>query len=421
MSKDDEVLKKKPGEETQGEDIEEEFTDEIPQSTEGSDTGLFGDLGDSTQYNDSALQDELDTEQEIRYAQTVAELSKEDAADAYSLHHAMQALRRRKQILELGANPNSSNLENYVQTVVKTAKVKQRTALKKEMQAEVERRSLEEGIRGIVNRVKKKFGLRIKLPKNPDMEDVYQTVVNTLYESRAQNTANLQAKVEAHDTNVTKYAAQMNEYLRLIQEGLAAVERSQARKNIIEMQLAGLREQRRSLANLVAARPHDRKIQNQYTTAMEQIRTYEEELFTLTEDLNNATDDLEDNDVNFNHYAGLVKQERNSKTIANKSRRTAARDVADLDQQKERGNALSGIQDTVLLVAKSEAEYSKVSGVVNPQNEATNQILGKVDVYADINSHSRRTLDQDSSMNEMDMSRDLRNREVYKNLRVKYG
>jgi len=399
---------------------QEEFTDPLPGEGEAEpNKDIFG-------FPEIPAEDTAEDEQEreIQYEQTVAELRRQDALDAAAFRKTLQKLRKRKRIADLGGSPNFANLETYVTSVEQQRKISQKRVLQPEMQAEIEKRSLENGLQGRINKLRKRFGWKIKTPKNLDMNDVYNTVVDRLEEKRRTHLVRLQEREETHAEQLSgedSYLAKMQEYQSLVRDALAAIEVAQAREKTLEDNLTALRAERNRLAKKVAAKPHHADVQKEYQDTLRSIKSYEQELHGITCDLQDTYDDMADNDAKFDHYASLVNQERALHTITRKSARNAQRDVDDLGMYKESESAIGGTGDTVREIVGSEAERGKVDSFLKPQGKASKKLLSKVMDYMDAGDSKRRSLASSAAVEDINFEQDLERRDMYTKMRIKYG
>ncbi|MBW3004559.1 hypothetical protein KY310_01900 [Candidatus Woesearchaeota archaeon] len=399
---------------------QEEFTDPLPgQGEVEPDKDIFGFPEIPAEEVESDAR-----EQEIQHARVIAELRAQDRQDAYALQQTLQRLHKRKKIADMGGNPDYVGLEAQITSVEQQCRISQRRVLQPEMQAEIVRRSLENGLRGKFNRVRQYLGWQIKVPKNIDMEDVYTTVVSQLEQSRRARLAELQAREDEHSETLSGdegYISKMEEYQGLVRDALAAVEVAEARKSTIDEMLVTLRSERSSLARKVAAKPHNAKLQKEHKDTLSSIRQYEDELKGIVSGLERTYADLEDNDAKFDHYSALANQERALETMSRKGARSAQRDVDDLVMQRESGDSMGRIGATVRTIAHSAAERSKVNSFLKPQSKASGRLLSKVALYVNAGDQKRRNLGGDTAIDDINLEQDLERRDLYTKMRIKYG
>lgn len=398
---------------------QEEFTDPLPeQGSIGPDEDIFGiPPPDEADYSG---------EDDIQYQRTIAELRKEDKLDAFSLQHTLKRLRMRKKHADRGKNQGLNMLDDYVTAAEQQCRITQQKAVQPEMQAEIEKRALNNGIRGYINKLRRAFGRKIKIPKNIDIEDVYRAVVEQIKESRQSRVAEIQARQDMHEAEIEGqdgYVAKMREYQTLVQDGLDAIQVAEARTRQIETELKNLRVEKDTLAKKVASKPHDASSQQKYRDIRTRIAQYEEEKHTLSFEIDEAYSDMEDNDAKCDHYAALVSQDRGLQRLSKAGLRGAQRDVDDLVMQEESGGTLGRVGDTVRVLAKSTAESGKVDAVVSPQTKAAEKIFAKVNESLEMGilANERRRTASSSSIDEANIVTNLSRRDMYKQMRIKYG
>ncbi|MBD3204663.1 hypothetical protein GF327_10310, partial [Candidatus Woesearchaeota archaeon] len=221
----------------------EEFNDPLPEEQAQPDEDIFD--GQSSDEEVSSRENEID------YQRTIAELREEDKLDTFGLPHTLKRLRMRKKRADRGKNQNLNMLDDYVTAAEQQCRISQRKAVQPEMQAETENRALNKGVRSYINRLRRAFGGNIKIPKNIDMDDVYNTVITQLKESRMSRVAEIQARQDMHEAELEGqdgYVAKMREYQTLVQDGLDAIQVAEARTKKIETELKNLRIEKDNLA-----------------------------------------------------------------------------------------------------------------------------------------------------------------------------
>lgn len=401
---------------TEDEQPQEEFNDPLPDEGEAEpDKDIFG----------SPEKEEDD----INYRRIMEALRAQDMTDAFDLRATMQMIHQRTKQANSRGKRDILGIEGYIAVAEKERKRAQQQALAPEIQAETEKRSLENGVRGMLNRARKRLGMKIKISKNIDQDDVYRAVEDDLKEKRIRRSLELQERIDSHidslEAEETGYLAREREYQMLVRAGADAIHHAEERKKVVSKSLQDTRIDRDDLAKKLAAKPYDSAIKSAYRDTLDRISRLEEEEHELASGLKKAYADLRKNRDKHREYKAKIKDEREALRLLQDSMEEAMQDREDFDMLEDSGSPLERIKTTLKIVSRNENEAEKADKVLQPGYKAVKRSYAKVREQSGVRrTRKRRSFVSGNSTESplvSDIAEERQNRELYRQVRVEYG